>query len=262
MNGANHNRAPVAIALAVSLGLHLGLYALLGDDPPPKKVVESVEFEIVERTPPPAAPEPEPEPEPAPEPEPPPPPPPPKVAEVTPRPPPQVTPPPNLPPPNVPPPNEPPPPDAKPAPIKIGISLSSTTEGGDFAVGTGNTLYGKADTKAADPNEVRPYAPGPEVKKAPFVPASRVSKQPAVRREAKAAYTAVARREGVEGVVILRVKIDENGKVVDVKVVKGIGYGLDEAAAEAMWKYLFAPASVDGQAVGTEISFKMNFLLE
>lgn len=260
MIGDKQNRAPVAIALAISVGLHLGLYALLGDDPPPKKVVEAVEFEIVERTPPPPAPEPEPEPEAAPEPEPTPPPPPPKVAQV--QPPPKVTPPPNVPPPNVPPPNEPPPPDAKPAPIKIGISLSSTTEGGGFAVGVGNTQYGKADEKAADPKEVRPYAAPPDAKKAPFVPASRVSKQPAVRKEAKATFTSLARREGVEGSVILRVKIDATGKVVGVKVIKGLGYGLDESAVEAMWKYLFAPATLDGEPVGTEISFKVSFYLE
>ena len=37
-----------------------------------------------------------------------------------------------------------------------------------------------------------------------------------------------ARAKGIEGNVILRVSVTESGKVHDVKVIKGLGYGLDE----------------------------------
>src|SRR5690606_21487228 len=128
-----------------------------------------------------------------------------------------------------PPPNQEPPPEppAKPPPIRVGISLQSTTEGGSMAVGTGNTLYGKADKVAGDPTDARPYA-AEETKKAPFVPSSRVTSLPRVRREAPKIYPDAARNAGIEGQVIARIKIDETGKVVAVKVVEGPGYGLED----------------------------------
>lgn len=258
MSGEMKNRpGAVGIALAASALVHLGLYALLGDEPPPRKVNEAVEFELIE-PPPPPPPEPEPIAEPEPEPEPVKPEPQ-KVARVDP--PPQKTPTPP-PPANTPPPNEPPPPDARPAPIKIGISLSSTTQGGGFAVGTGNSVYGKVDPKAADPKDVKPYAPGPDTKQAPFVPASRLTKQPSLRGTITGDLTPEAKREGIEGTVVVRIKIDEKGRVVEAKVVQGLGYGLDENAIKALRAAKFSPASVDGNPVVTEINFRINFLLE
>ncbi len=256
MNATEQTRSGWVIptALAVSVGLHVGLFALLAQEPPPKTPdAEPVEFVLVEKEPPPPPPPPPPEPipdpvveeKPAPKP-------PPVVAKKEPLPPPT---------PNTPPPAEPPPPDAKPAPIKIGISLSSTTEGGSFAVGTGNTLYGKADAKAADPNEVKPYQAG-ETKQAPYVPSSRVTSLPSVSKVVDPGYTPEATRERIEGQVIMRVKIDAEGKVVDVRVIKGLGYGLDERAVDAMRRTRFKPAKAGGEAVGTEISYTLTFFLQ
>jgi len=247
----------IPAALAVSVGVHLGLFALLARDHPPRpKDAEPVEFVLVEKEPPPPPPPP-PEPETPPEPEP-------EPVKPAPKPPPKVVvrnDPPPPPPPNTPPPSEPPPPDAKPAPIKIGISLSSTTQGGSFAVGTGNTLYGKADEKAADPNEVKPYQ-ATETRQAPFVPSSRVSSLPSAVALVDPGYSEEARRERIEGKLTLRVKIDAEGRVVDVRVIKGLGYGLDERAVAAMRKTRWKPAKADGQPVGTEITYTLNFYLQ
>ncbi|HMY59708.1 MAG TPA: energy transducer TonB, partial [Pseudomonadota bacterium] len=49
-------------------------------------------------------------------------------------------------------------------------------------------------------------------------------------------YPEEARAKGIEGNVILRVSVTESGKVHDVKVIKGLGYGLDEAAVAAIRK--------------------------
>ena len=146
--------------LVVSLGAHVVFYFVLASTQLKRaEAPKPVEVEIVERTKPP----------------PPPPPPPPAPKEIEkPKPPPKVhlPPPPKAPPPPPlkaePPPSASPPPKAAPTPINIGLSLSSTSQGGAFAAPVGNTLYGKPTDKAADPNASKPYAaPAPTAK---FVP--------------------------------------------------------------------------------------------
>jgi len=245
--------------IAASLLLHGALYAAVHRMPKrTERKDQTVSFEIVQPAPkpPPPAPPPKPveearpEPKPAPKPV--------KLARaMTPR----APPPPNTPPP---PPNAPPPPQAAPAKppvIRVGISLASTTTSGGFAVGVGNTLYGKAEEKAADPTEVRPYS-ATEVRKAPYVPPTRVSQLPRLLEQPKPPYPEEARKAGVEGQVVLLLKIDETGRVVSVKALSGPGYGMEEVAAKAARQFRFAPATVDGEPVGTEIRFTYTFVLE
>jgi len=57
-----------------------------------------------------------------------------------------------------PPPNAAPPPGTpKSAPVRIGVSMSSTTAAGGFAAPVGNSLYGKSPAKAEDPATVQPH---------------------------------------------------------------------------------------------------------
>jgi TonB family protein len=52
-------------------------------------------------------------------------------------------------------------------------------------------------------------------------------------------YPEAARRLGIEGSVVLEVAIDAAGRVREVEVVRGLPYGLSEAAVEAVrrWQY-------------------------
>jgi protein TonB len=236
-------------ALGASLALHAVLFALLARDRPPRAPESSpIDMEIVAVPPPPPPPLPETiqDPVAAPKPK--------VVLQQKPR----------LKEPPPPPNSEPPPeakPDAKPPPIRIGIHLESTTEGGSMAVGTGNTLYGKADSVAGDPSEARPYA-AQETTKAPFVPVSRVTSIPVKRKEVKAPYPEEARRSGIEGRVTARIRIDERGRVTSVQVLQGPGHGLDEAARKALYQFEFDPAMVGDRAVATEISYVYTFQIE
>ena len=64
-------------------------------------------------------------------------------------------------------------------------------------------------------------------------------------------YPIEALRQGIEGTVLLRVLVDENGKPLQVIVVHGSGsHLLDQAAREhvlAAWR--FHPAQRDGHAI-------------
>jgi TonB family protein len=52
-------------------------------------------------------------------------------------------------------------------------------------------------------------------------------------------YPDAARRAGVEGTVVLDVRIDESGAVTDIQVLRGLPLGVSEAAVAAVsrWKY-------------------------
>ena len=56
--------------------------------------------------------------------------------------------------------------------------------------------------------------------------------------------------------------VGADGKVTSAKVLKGAGHGFDEAALQGAKQIRFKPATVDGEAVSTEITYTMTFLLD
>src|SRR5262249_15075232 len=156
-----------------------------------------------------------------------------------------------------PPPNESAPEPPKQAPVVIGMTMSSTTSGGSFAAPVGNTLYGKTESKASDPEQAKPYAaPGR------WAPGRELDSPPIVLSEVKIPYPPAARRQLIEGTVVASLVIDEEGRVVIAKVLSGPGHGLNEAAQEAFSRFRFKPPTKGGQPVSTEIKYKYTFVLE
>jgi periplasmic protein TonB len=206
----------------------------------------TVEMDVVEKSPPPPPPQTKKPPEP--------PPPPPKrivhrVIAKAPAPP--ATP----PPPNQDPPPEPPP---DPSPPVFGVTLDSTVTGdSSIAVPVGNT------TMTADRSRRKPGPPSPAVAGPPeFAPAAEASigEYPRKTKEVTADFPGEARRLGVEGQVVMRVGIDRHGSIRSVKIIKRAGYGFDEAAMAAMWKFKFSPAKTkDGQSVDFLITYTYTF---
>jgi len=235
--------------LGVSLGLHgLALLYLAARPLRSLQLERPVELVMVEVEPPRPPPPPPPEPE-QPKARPPPI----KVAraEVPKPPPPSDEPPPPPPPNDAPPPEQP----AKPV-LVVGISMSSTTTAGGFAAAVGNTLYGKTEKKAADPSEVKAYS-APK-----YTPIHQVDSEPSVAAEVKVPYPEEARRAGVEGTVVLSITVDDQGTVVVAKIISGPGYGLNEAARDAIKRFKFKPAIKNGEAVSTELKYSYTFLLD
>ena len=143
-----------------------------------------------------------------------------------------------------------------PPPIHIGVNLEWTVTGGEFAAPVGNSMYGEAPTRAPVPAEVKPYWA------ANYVLPSRVSELPVLIDEIKAPYPPAAKKEGIEGQVILQLTIDDHGKVAAVKRISGPGHGLDQAAERAAAQFRFKPAKYNGLAVATQIRYVYSFEID
>ena len=71
--------------------------------------------------------------------------------------------------------------------------------------------------------------------------------RPLYKQNAAPPYPRKARRLGYEGIVMLKVLIDENGRVDDLMVFKSSGHTvLDRAALSAVRKWLFEPGTEGG----------------
>ena len=75
-------------------------------------------------------------------------------------------------------------------------------------------------------------------------------------------YPDMARRAGVEGMVVLEFVVDERGDVSDARIIKGVGAGLDEAALEAVNKVKFTPGRQRGKAVKVRMTLPITFKLK
>lgn len=78
----------------------------------------------------------------------------------------------------------------------------------------------------------------------------------------KIVYPEIAKRAGVEGKVYVLAFVDENGDVRDVKLMKGIGAGCDEAAMDAVKKTKFKPGKQRGKPVRVQVSIPVIFKLQ
>jgi len=74
-------------------------------------------------------------------------------------------------------------------------------------------------------------------------------------------YTEEARRAKVQGTCILWLVVDSQGHARDVRVVRGLGYGLDGKALETVRQWRFQPSLKDGRPVDVQISVEVAFHL-
>jgi len=74
-------------------------------------------------------------------------------------------------------------------------------------------------------------------------------------------YSEEARRIRQQGIVILSLIVDPNGRAKDIRVARSLGLGLDEKAIEAVRTWKFQPGMKDGQPVAVEVNIEVNFRL-
>ncbi len=94
----------------------------------------------------------------------------------------------------------------------------------------------------------------------PYRPGSGIE-PPRLLREVRPEYTEAARREAIEGDVLLEVIVLADGSVGEARVVRGLGFGLDERALRAMRQWRFHPARRRGMPVSVLVEVAMSFRL-
>ena len=94
----------------------------------------------------------------------------------------------------------------------------------------------------------------------PYLPGSGIS-PPRLLREVKAEYTEDARRRNITGDVLLEIVIRRDGTVGTVRVLQGLGAGLDERAIYAVRQWRFDPARRKGIPVDVLVEVAVEFTL-
>jgi periplasmic protein TonB len=84
---------------------------------------------------------------------------------------------------------------------------------------------------------------------------------PRVVREVKGDYTEEARRRGITGEVVMEVVVLRDGSVGPVRLLQGLGLGLDERAIVAVRQWRFTPAERQGIPVDVVVEVGMEFKL-
>lgn len=175
------------------------------------------------------------------------------------------------------PPVEPPPPVTKPDPVppvvapvvsaasdprdRAGVLTDAAPEGDSHGSGTGGgtgtgrgTGIGEGDGSGIGPGSGGGTGGGP------YRPGSGIT-PPSLVREVKPAYTEDARRRGIEGDVELEIVVRSDGSVGEVRLLRGLGAGLDQRAADAVRQWRFSPARRFGTPVDVMVEVAVEFRL-
>jgi TonB family protein len=87
-------------------------------------------------------------------------------------------------------------------------------------------------------------------------------KPPQVLQQPKPPYTPKAKEAKIEGIVLINAVIQKNGSVGQIKILKGLGYGLDESVAKTIsreWK--FKPGTLNDEPVDVSVVMEVSFRL-
>ncbi len=129
-------------------------------------------------------------------------------------------------------------------------------------VRVGNTTFGDPNAEPfVAPADVKAYAGGaPPAFKAART--SSITTEARVLRDHRARYPKELADQGIEGVVVALIGISASGTVVDVRIAKSCGNAaLDAVAIDALKRFVFAPAEVDGAKVDSTLRYTYRFEL-
>jgi protein TonB len=80
-------------------------------------------------------------------------------------------------------------------------------------------------------------------------------------KEVRPLYTEEARRQALEGDVVLEIVVRRDGSVGEVRVVQSLGSGLEQRAIAAVRQWRFAPATRLGGPVDVLVEVAVGFTL-
>ena len=82
---------------------------------------------------------------------------------------------------------------------------------------------------------------------------------PVLMAAPEAEFSADAKAHKIDGSVIVTLWVDEQGMPTHVGILRGIGYGLDEEAVDAVKRYRFKPALENGTPVVVSMNVEIKF---
>ncbi len=74
-------------------------------------------------------------------------------------------------------------------------------------------------------------------------------------------YPPIAESARVQGIVIVEIRIDEDGRVSDARVIRPVAL-LDQAALDAVLQWEFEPTMLNGRPVPVIMTVTVNFTLQ
>jgi TonB family protein len=94
----------------------------------------------------------------------------------------------------------------------------------------------------------------------PFRPGAGVTAPRAIY-EPEPEYSEEARKIKQQGMVVLSVVVDQQGRPRNIHIARSLGLGLDEKAIEAVKKWKFTPGTKDGIPVAVQVNVEVSFRL-
>jgi TonB family protein len=84
---------------------------------------------------------------------------------------------------------------------------------------------------------------------------------PSILYRVEPTYSKEGRKANIQGVVVLSAIVRKDGNIEIVKVVRGLGYGLDENGISALKQWKFRPGMMNGVPVDVALNVEVNFSL-
>jgi len=94
----------------------------------------------------------------------------------------------------------------------------------------------------------------------PYQPGAGID-PPTLVKEIRPTYTDAARRQAIEGDVVLEIVVRSDGSVGNVRVRRTLGAGLEQKAIDAVRQWRFLPAKRHGTAVDVVVDVSVEFKL-
>jgi len=152
------------------------------------------------------------------------------------------------------------------AEAKIGIPSSSGTPPPELPISTDSTLIKKTPSVPggfSEPLTTATAMPAAQAQEAFSEPPGINIARPLYKQNPPPDYPQQARRMGYEGLVMLKVLVDVNGRVENLELVSSSGYAvLDKAAVTSVKKWMFEPGTEGGKKKKTWVKIPIRFELE
>ena len=142
--------------------------------------------------------------------------------------------------------------------LYLSILLPSVTgPGGGMGTGSGGGIGPGLPSlgPGVGPGVLEPGA------RSPATTASSVDTRPILLKRVNPGYTDEARKNNIQGIVVMRVLVGADGAVKRVMIGRGLPDGLNERAIAAAMQSTFKPAMKDGQPVEYWVVLQMEFNL-